>query len=297
MKKEKSVEKEKKSKKCSAKKVNIKEEIEVIDNLPEEINDEEDIENDTASIIKKEDLDNIIGRLESINYTILNDGAYIGTMNRGESVVTIIEGKKDPYIFDFGWKEGYRATRKFIMKVLVKNGKGYIHSTHLANIHDYLSASVEYDEKEINRSKGDISRLPSIVVKDREELIKKISSRLEYKKKILDYLTEKRKDLIEEVSRYSFECRKSWEKTQKQINTKKETLEKEIFSYYGILYPTKELRKKKKETENIRRLRKSLIKSRKLEILLNYRLSKYRDISFILNGVDKKIKEGENGDD
>lgn len=279
MKKEKSEEKAKRRR--GSTKVNVDEEIKkMIDT---------DLEEDTEEAIKtiadKIDMTDTTGCLRSVNYTSLQDGVYYGVMEHGEGIVTLKKSnRKDPYIFDFGWNEGFRTSRKMTFKIIVKGRKGYIHSRNLAYIHDHLKSAVESKEREIKY----LEKCPRS-----GELLESLKSKLILEKKSLEYLTDQREKLTKNVR----ESIKTTEKLKETIETRSKEVDELTLKHYGTLEPSGSMRKEKPATEEMKAAQKLLTKTRRLEVPVNYKVFKYECILEILTGVDKKVMKGVDCDD
>ena len=210
-----------------------------------------------------EDTD-ITGMLKSVNYTVLEDGVYFGQLNLGESTIIITSGKKDPFIFDFGWTPGFKSVSKMTFKIIVKNRRGYLNSKGFTRIYDYLTYSVESKIREIK-----ILENEKKLRYGEDELLENLKNDLILQKQVISYLSNKKDKLIEEVA-----------KTRERIYNEGRKLNQEI----------EELKLESESPElsdrELKCLKKAIAKKRKLSILTNYKLIRYKHTLNILSGID-----------
>lgn len=229
--------------------------------LKEELLEEDLIVSDLVKNLENTD---VTGMLKSVNYTVLEDGVYIGQLKPGESIITITSGKKDPYIFDFGWTLGFKAISRMTFKIIVKNRRGYLSSKSFTRIYNYLVYSVEAKDREIK-----ILENEKKLRYGEDELLEDLRKNLVIQKQIISYLSDKKDKLIKEVI-----------KTRESTCNESEKLIQEIERL------KKESKSSKLSEHDLKCLKKAMTKKRKLSILTNYKQVKYKYTLNILSGVD-----------
>lgn len=220
----------------------------------------------TSEVIDNLNNTDITGMLESVNYTNLEDGIYLGHINFNESLVIVdSKGKKDPYVFDFGWTPGFKSVSKITSKIIVKDRKGYISCKTFTRVKDYLDRSVSSKEREIKFLEDTKSKRP-----DDDELLDRLKKEIIEQKKSLSYIQIKYPAILKNVK----------EKYEKELSESK-SLSSEIRKLNHRV--TKELSAESKE---MKKAKSELTKKRKLSVLSNYRTSKYKYILNILLNVE-----------
>jgi hypothetical protein len=274
-----------------------KEEIIDIDIINEEESEEDKYSG--GKLVINDSL-NTVGKWESKNYTSMSDGIYMGFINHGDQKITMKEGKKDPYVFDFEFAPGYVAIKRTTISVVVKNRKGYIDCSHLARICDYLKISIESKEKEIKSLEKIVEKYAAsseVWVKSRKDLLTELKERLLLQEKTYEALSKKRTDLLKEVQREYDNLLISQEEMEKILEERKNSYDKETIKCFGKLNPTQKEMKDKHVSVNLNIAEKLLKEGRKTMALINHRIPNYEDMLEILGGKSIKRKSKRISDD